>query len=70
VGAKFIADANVRKQLVPVVLDAETSGGLLISMPKERADEALQELRTRGCAHADIVGKVLAGEPGVVRLVE
>ena len=70
VGAKFIADANVRTQLVSVVLDAETSGGLLISMPKDRAEEAVQELRTRGCAHAGIIGDVLAGEPGVVRLVE
>ncbi len=39
--------------------DAQTSGGLLISVPAERADALVENARKRGAASACIVGEVL-----------
>jgi selenide,water dikinase len=39
--------------------DAQTSGGLLISVPAERADALVENARKRGAASACIIGEVL-----------
>jgi selenide,water dikinase len=41
-----------------VFYDAQTSGGLLISVPAERADALVDEARKRGAATACVVGEV------------
>lgn len=46
-----------------VLADAQTSGGLLIAVAPERADELLERLAGRGTAAA-IIGEVLDGAPG------
>jgi selenide,water dikinase len=38
--------------------DAQTSGGLLISVPAAKADHLVKELRTRGTLAADRIGSV------------
>lgn len=42
-----------------LLLDAQTSGGLLMSMPAAEAERALGRLRDAGYRHASIVGEVL-----------
>jgi selenide,water dikinase len=42
--------------------DAQTSGGLLISVPAERAELLVESARKRGAASACIIGKVLPKE--------
>ena len=44
------------------VFDAQTSGGLLISVPAERADELVDKARSAGAAAACVVGRVLAAK--------
>jgi len=39
--------------------DAQTSGGLLISVPAERADALVENARKRGAASACVIGEVL-----------
>jgi cysteine desulfurase len=41
-----------------VLADAQTSGGLLISLPRERAEALLTALRTRGVSKAAVVGEI------------
>jgi selenide,water dikinase len=41
-----------------VLADAQTSGGLLISLPRERAEALLTALRARGVSKAAIVGEI------------
>ncbi len=41
-----------------ILADAQTSGGLLISLPRERADTLLAALRARGVSEAAIVGEI------------
>ena len=42
-----------------LLADAQTSGGLLISVPEERGNELLKALRTRGVNEAAMIGRVI-----------
>ena len=43
-----------------ILMEAETSGGLLFSLPAENADAALAELRSDDCPEAAVIGEVVA----------
>lgn len=49
-----------------LLADAQTSGGLLIAVPRERADHLIAELTARGTAAHAVIGELVAGEPGHV----
>lgn len=49
-----------------VVCDAQTSGGLLLSLPQDRVDLLQRALRARGAAPAAVVGEITPGEPGTI----
>ncbi|MBM4065177.1 MAG: selenide, water dikinase SelD [Planctomycetes bacterium] len=51
-------DPRVREELVDVLFDAQTSGGLLISIPKGKADMLCAKLKERGALTYDVVGEV------------
>ena len=57
----------VEELLVRVLAEAQTSGGLLISVPAERADNLVSQLKERGTRCAGIIGEVsLRGDRSVV----
>lgn len=47
-----------------VLHDPQTSGGLLISLPADRADGLVDTLRDSGVAYAAVIGEVLPAQPG------
>ncbi|MBI2472815.1 MAG: selenide, water dikinase SelD [Planctomycetes bacterium] len=60
---KYLKDAirinpRVREELVDVLFDAQTSGGLLISIPKGKAEILCTKLKERGALTFDVVGEV------------
>lgn len=48
--------------------DAMTSGGLLMAVPRDRAEELLERLRHRGAPAAAVVGEAVADHPGRVHV--
>jgi selenide,water dikinase len=46
---------------VDLLFDAQTSGGLLLALPSERAEEMLQACRQAGFVYASIIGEFTAG---------
>jgi selenide,water dikinase len=54
--------------LVDLLADAQTSGGLLISVAGDRAERLHEALERRGVPHPEI-GKVIGKSPGHVHLL-
>ena len=60
---KYLKDAiriesGVPTEMVDILFDAQTSGGLFISVPKEKVDTLCARLKEKGVAAACIVGEV------------
>jgi selenide,water dikinase len=51
------------------VADAQTSGGLLLSVPAEKASAMAEALKKRGLEHFARIGEIEAGEPGTIVFV-
>jgi selenide,water dikinase len=62
----YDADLNEWEQLL--LCDAQTSGGLLASLPPDRAGEVVRELLAVGLGWAAVVGCIEAGESGRIRV--
>jgi selenide,water dikinase len=51
-----------------LLCDAQTSGGLLIAVPPEGEATLLAELERRGAPARAVIGELIAGEPGAIRV--
>lgn len=51
-----------------LLADAQTSGGLLIAVPADRADSLVRDLAARATPACAIVGELVAGEAGTIRV--
>jgi selenide, water dikinase len=49
-------------------VDAQTSGGLLLAVPRENQSAMLAALHEEGTPASAIIGRVIAGEPGRIRV--
>src|SRR5262245_4874199 len=47
-----------------ILADAQTSGGLLIAVPRQRCDDLVRELIARDAPAHAVIGEIVAGEPG------
>lgn len=57
---------DVAPEIRVLLCDAQTSGGLLIALPAERADALVAALRARQAPAAAVIGEVVAGDAGAV----
>ena len=53
-----------------LMCDAQTSGGLLISVPKSRLDQLLTELETSGVQTRAVVGEITAENPSRIKVTD
>jgi selenide,water dikinase len=66
---KDCVDFGDQSESVRLILaDAQTSGGLLISVPEERAEELMELLHAAGPV-AVIIGRVTDGAPGTIKVL-
>jgi selenide,water dikinase len=66
---KIAVASGVRKGLEEVAMDPQTSGGLLITLPREHAPRLVDALHVNGVAAAAEIGYAIAAEDVAVRLV-
>lgn len=57
---KVSFNSTVSEEMRHILMEAETSGGLLFALPAENADAAVRELHAMDCPEAAIVGEVIA----------
>jgi selenide,water dikinase len=62
-------EPDVPSLLVDLLYDPQTSGGLLISVPSEKAEGLVAALREKGERASAIVGEVVEGPSGRLRIV-
>jgi selenide, water dikinase len=48
-----------------ILADAQTSGGLLISLPADQGNRLLEALHEAGLPKAALIGTIVAGDPGI-----
>lgn len=61
----YTIDASISKEMIHVLFDPQTSGGLLISISSDHAETFLKRLWERGVPAAQIIGEVV-DKPGQV----
>ena len=61
-------EPEVSEEMRHVLLEAETSGGLLFAVAESEADEAVTELHGRDCAEAAVVGRVAESARAEIRV--
>lgn len=68
-GDKMAADNSISEGLVEISLDPQTSGGLMIALPKRHVAELIAELHAAGVADAVEIGYATSLQKPWVRLV-
>lgn len=48
-----------------LLVDPQTSGGLLLAVAPDAADAVLQLVKAAGCSKAAVIGQLVAGEPRI-----
>jgi len=67
--APFVAFGDEVSEAWRVALaDAQTSGGLLIAVPPDRSEQLVQRLREKRTHVAAMIGELVEGEPGTIRV--
>lgn len=61
-------DVRVDESVRVALADAQTSGGLLIAVPPERTGELTRRLLDRGTLAAAVIGELVEGQPGTIRV--
>jgi selenide,water dikinase len=61
-------DAEVPRYLQDILYDPQTSGGLLVAVPKAKAPRLLKKLHNAGVAEAAIIGEVVKEPRGRIRV--
>jgi selenide,water dikinase len=57
-------EPTLTPEMIDIIFDPQTSGGLLISVAKEKADELLNQLKKAGIKEAAITGEVVSDPKG------
>ena len=57
--AWFDAEDSVEEKHIPIFFDPQTSGGLLVALPEDKAREYVKEMKKRGHDAATIIGRIV-----------
>jgi len=57
-GSICAVSKNVKQEIADILFDPQTSGGLLISLPRNEAELMIKEMHSAGLIHASIIGEI------------
>ncbi|NOR24194.1 MAG: selenide, water dikinase SelD [Desulforhopalus sp.] len=63
--SSLIVEQSLSRAQEELLYDPQTSGGLLLSLPKDQAEKLLQELHSAGISVAVNIGEVVEGSVGI-----
>ena len=63
---RVVAQDGVSPEMMDICFDAQTSGGLLVALPEDKAHRMLEKLRKGGITQAAIIGEVVGEAEGKV----
>ncbi len=66
---KVEMSSNLSDLLLDILYDPQTSGGLLISLPKDQTEMLLKGLRDEGHSSSAVIGEVVAEPKGRIRIL-
>jgi selenide,water dikinase len=65
-GGRLRVEANLKREQNEILVDPQTSGGLLISLPEGQAKELVGDLHAAGVPWAALIGSAEGGVPEIV----
>ena len=65
--AQWHPELTDQQQLL--LCDAQTSGGLLMSVPGDKVDKLVSELQASGVSTAEVIGEITEGADGIIEVV-
>ena len=65
---KVILNDSLSWEESTILFDAQTSGGLLIAVAEEKVDHLTMELKSNGVETAAVIGDVVDGHPGIIKV--
>lgn len=65
---KVTWEGEIPEAMKVLMADAQTSGGLLISVAEQRVDKLMEALEEHGVVGARVIGEVVAEHPGIIRV--
>jgi selenide,water dikinase len=66
---KLVEVGNTDAITLDILVDPQTSGGLLISLPEEKAEVLIEKLKETGNTYSTVVGEVLEESSGKIILI-
>lgn len=63
-----INDADIESYFLDILFDAQTSGGLLFTVPERHSFEVINKLNSNGVKHTAIIGEIVAEPKGKILL--
>jgi selenide,water dikinase len=67
-GQRVVVADSLRQEMIDMCYDAQTSGGLLIAIVKEDAEDLLKALHSEGVTNAAVIGRIPGKGKGVVHI--
>lgn len=58
-------DAHMPEWQQQLLVDPQTSGGLLLAVAPDAAEDVMNLVKNAGCSKAAVIGKLEAGEPRI-----
>jgi selenide,water dikinase len=57
-GSSCAVSKSIKQEIADIIFDPQTSGGLLISLPRNEAELMVKEMHNSGIIHTSIIGEV------------